>query len=115
MKCNGFLEVVTRAWSITISGYPLYRLICKLKSVKGALKTWSKEDLYNPQQKIARIKHQLADIHNKLNQDPMNVLIHEEEALNQQLNHWLTLEESQMRQKCRVDWLSLGDRNTKFF
>ena len=67
------------------------------------------EGLNCPQQMIVGIKAKLDEIHERLAIDPMSLHYHKE-----QLTHWLALEGRQLRQKCKVDWLALGNRNTKF-
>lgn len=34
-----FLDKVRFSWGMVVCGYPMYRLVCKLKAVKGAIKT----------------------------------------------------------------------------
>jgi len=59
------------------------KLLCKLKAIKRAIKTWSQqqEDFNNPHMRAAVIKKKLDDIHNKLNLDPLNSVFHQEEKL----------------------------------
>jgi len=105
MQCASYAEVVTQAWNMAPTGYPLFRIICKLKAVKSALKAWSKQGLLtNLAQHIDSIKKKLTEVHKNL-----------EVAQIKQLEHWLALEESQLKQKSREDWSLLGDKNSKFF
>ena len=117
MQCASYAEVVTQAWNMAPTGYPLFRIICKLKAVKSALKAWSKQGLLtNPAQHIDSIKKKLTEVHKNLALDHMVVHVHKEEVAQiKQLEHWLALEESQLKQKSREDWSLLGDKNSKFF
>jgi len=38
MNCAGFHDIINSSWNVAIPRYPLYKLICKLNKIKGALK-----------------------------------------------------------------------------
>ena len=116
MECEGFSSLLQSSWSNQYSGYPLYKLICKLKALKGALKTWSVEcQVHSPRQKIDIVRATLSLVQQQIHLTPMDVQLQEEERkLTSELEYWFGLEESRLKQKSREQWLNLGDKNNKF-
>ena len=45
---DGFLSIVTKAWSLPVTGSPNYVWERKLKNTKSTLKEWVKHSLKNP-------------------------------------------------------------------
>lgn len=43
LKCEGYHEVINKAWSAQVQGFPLYQIAKKLRGVKEAIKQWTKE------------------------------------------------------------------------
>lgn len=115
MHLHDFQDILVKAWSIEVTGNPLYQLVSKLKSVKKYLKTWLKEETILPSSRIKIIRQKLHLIHETMANNPTDVSLHnKEEQLKHDLNVCLAHEESQFRQKSRENWLKLGDKNSKF-
>lgn len=97
-------------------GTKMFQLVKKLKNIKYELKVWAKNQFGNFQDKVTKSEQKIMYVEGKLIQSPssflysswMNRLLKQREKLlmfNQ--NYW-----GKFRRK---DWLTKGDRNTKFF
>jgi len=74
----------------------------KLKEVKKAIKERRKEENINTKAKISSIEQQLKEIHSTMQIDSFNVTWQaSEKKLKTVLQHWLQLEDDQVRQKSR--------------
>lgn len=70
----------------------------------------------NIHERLDRLRHQLNGIQNRLQQEHIcDELIQEDKCLLRELEKWSNIEEIIWKQKARIDWLQLGDSNTKFF
>jgi len=95
-QCSGFQEVLNKAWSSQSQGYPLFRLVNKLKSLKMALKSWRKSDFSSPAAKINGIREE--HVRNQLAAQPLDPTLHQEElTLRKELVFWLANEEDQFK------------------
>jgi len=104
MQCEGFSDVLLKIWSEeNFAGFPLYRLVRKLKAVKKGLKLWiSTNHFDSPKKHIDNIKLKLDSVQQQLDTILLDTDMHIEESnLTAQLEHWLALEESSLRQKGR--------------
>lgn len=94
----------------------MYVVMKKLKAVKQALKLWNKTTFGNIQQEMNTLRAELAKVQTLIQADPLNhELAVKENSISTQLQRKLDDEESFLKQKSRVDWLHLDDRNSKFF
>lgn len=94
--------MVVRAWK-------------KLKRVKQSLKDHNTTEFQGVETRIKKYRQQLQDIQSSMRKpgQPTSLLEAEREVkLN--LEKWLNVEESILRQKSRVQWLKLGDGNTTY-
>ena len=111
-----FLSVVTRAWDINVHGTPMFRLCCKLKNVKLALKKFNVEHFSKISWRVLEIRNDLDRVQCALQDHPSDpALLAEKARLSLSYGVLSRAEEGFNRQKSRVQWLNLGDQNSKFF
>ena len=73
----------------SIVGYPLFRIICKLKATEAALKTWVSSNQFNTRRKhIDTIRKKLDSLWQQVDSNLLDPNIHKEEiTLTSQLEH----------------------------
>ncbi|XP_077233647.1 uncharacterized protein LOC143875953 [Tasmannia lanceolata] len=113
---RSLFPIVERAWNFNFKGNPMYQLCRKLKEVKAHLKAWNKDIFGRVDITTPLIRNKLSETQTLLQSDPLNLdLISLEDKLRSDLIIASSLEESLFKQKSRVQWLQLGDSNSKFF
>ncbi|KAL7204695.1 hypothetical protein ACSBR2_017740 [Camellia fascicularis] len=111
-----FLPRVHGVWRKYIRGSPMFRVCQKLKTLKPILKDLNKKEYSEISTRVGVAKDHLLNSQIKLDKDPMNLTLQEEErAAYVKYVDLSKAEESLAHQKSRVQWLGLGDRNSKFF
>ncbi|KAL8109505.1 hypothetical protein AgCh_025564 [Apium graveolens] len=111
----GFQEAVMRGWAYTCSRDPMSILCHKLKEVKVELKTLNKQH-GNLHTNVFIARTNLQEIQEAIDMDLLNsVLCKSESEATKNLDKCIQEEENLLQQKARVDWLRLGDNNSKFF
>ena len=84
----------------------------KLLAVSKGLTNWSKQSFGSVRTEIKNMKKEL----DKLQSDPLRSRpSHAELKINERLIELYHREEIMWRQRARTEWLSSGDKNTKFF
>lgn len=109
-------NIVVEVWKQPQVGCPMYILKLKIKSSKTAIKSWNVHVFSNVHNKAKSALEMIDNVQQHINlkgrYDVLSTL-----KLNAQkdLQDPLDFEESCWREKSRVDWFSLGDRNIAFF
>ena len=111
-----FLSLVDRVWADRVDGSPMFQLCKKLKRLKVELKKLNRECYSDLSSRVQQAKHDLESVQWDIQRQPTNISLHGEESRLVKLYGDLSRdEESFLRQKSRVQWINLGDRNSKFF
>jgi hypothetical protein len=116
IKQEGFMEVVTKAWSTPVTGSPSFVWEQKLKVTKSALKEWVKSPSNPYFAKRKEVVQQLADIQMDMeSQDITTQSLEKEQAAQHASHRAFRHEEEYWKLKSRSLWLAADDRNTAFF
>ncbi|GMP97184.1 hypothetical protein CsSME_00045547 [Camellia sinensis var. sinensis] len=111
-----FSSVVSTIWNQYIQGVPMFRVCQKLKNLKPALKALNKKDFSDITTRVHTSRSELLSAQCKLDKDPSNTSLQQlERTFYKQYVDLLAVEESLAHQKSRVQWLSQGDNNSRFF
>ncbi|KAF1887608.1 hypothetical protein Lal_00040662 [Lupinus albus] len=109
-------RVVAESWRNEVYGCPMFILSQKLKNLKIVLKDWNKNIFGDVH---LRVQNALANVDQIQNQisvaGPSSQLLDDEADAQQSLLLALKIEEDFWREKARLNWHNLGDRNTSFF
>ncbi|XP_058185632.1 uncharacterized protein LOC131302856 [Rhododendron vialii] len=100
MNHKNFPDVLLDAWSRAVHGNPMDALSQKLRKLKLLLKDFNKEFYRDIQKRVALVKEELSSLQ-------VDALLKYSELV--------VVEEGFHRQISRVQWLALGDQNSKFF
>ncbi|CAN1239055.1 LINE-1 retrotransposable element ORF2 protein [Linum grandiflorum] len=103
--------IISSSWKYaTPTGSKLFKFHSKLKHLRHNLVTWQKNGQSNSARKILTLKEEIT--RTKLTTPPNWKLIR---SLESDLEQALRSEDSYWKTKARNQWLSQGDRNTKYF
>ncbi|XP_077246096.1 uncharacterized protein LOC143885953 [Tasmannia lanceolata] len=108
--------IVENAWHIKIIGNPMYVLTKKLKEVRLKIKEWNHQVFGRVDNIVPFIRRDLDHTQSLIASNPGNADLYQaKENLCIDLKFAMEKEESLLRQKSRIQWLNLGDSNSKFF
>ncbi|XP_019433790.1 PREDICTED: uncharacterized protein LOC109340533 [Lupinus angustifolius] len=109
-------RLVAEVWRIQVLGCPMYVLSQKLRNLKNELKIWNKNVFGNIDQRVNSAKANVDAIQNSINDHgPDSNLLEQENLAQSELLIALEVEEAFWMEKAKINWHSMGDRNTSFF
>ncbi|XP_074300765.1 uncharacterized protein LOC141632082 [Silene latifolia] len=111
-----FLPTITRYWSNSILGTPLFRLTKNLKLLKPALKALNRKNYSDIENNTAIMQRRVADLQELIGKDPTNLqLISEEFEASKTLRELSAARDSFLAQKAKTQWLQKRDSNSAYF
>ncbi|KAK0578404.1 hypothetical protein LWI29_009836 [Acer saccharum] len=112
----GFLDVVGNSWNEPmVSDSGLHFLVGKLKRMKQRLRVWNKE-IFGCVDGFIRELEEWVEHHEEMLQAEYSESVKEEFLVFKvELDVWYKREETRLVQQAKINWLSEGDQNSKFF
>lgn len=116
MRHASFKEILKDSWLSPAEGSVRSTLYIKLKRLKTVLRDFNKNFYSGISTKVAHAREELTQFQSHCSQNPCDLVLTElERDLYLKFIDLSLAEESFKKQKSRVQWLALGDQNTKFF
>ncbi|KAG2243811.1 hypothetical protein Bca52824_094351 [Brassica carinata] len=111
-----YAETVTDNWKCDdIVGTDQFKLVCLLKKLKRPLRSLNKRHFSGISQRVKGQKEKVDALQRALLTSPDNATAAEEHVERDKLNTLLKAEEKFYRQRSRVRWADVGDRNIPFY
>ncbi|XP_021866679.2 uncharacterized protein [Spinacia oleracea] len=111
-----FLTIVQERWQVEIQGTAMFRIWNKLKGIKTGLKALHHQEFAGLEERIENIRVDLNLIQSQIAIDHTDSqLQNDEKDLSSKLKKFHLIQESAFKQKSRIQWLKLGDSNSKLF
>jgi len=111
----GFMDEVDKVWGGSFSGNNMYKLVCRLKALKSPMRKllFAQGNLHV---KVTNLRVLVDNIQKEIDDDPGNIALRDKEVeLVKEFNEAKLDEERLLKQKSKVEWLQVGDSNSKFF
>ncbi|XP_050233167.1 uncharacterized protein LOC126681663 [Mercurialis annua] len=110
-----FRTILEEEWRINYRGFHIYKLVQKLKAISYRLSKLNRSQFSDISKRTDNHREILNRLQVDLQRDPTNTfLIDEERVMSNHFRFLLKCEESYFKQKSRIQWLNLGDSNTKY-
>ncbi|KAL6222735.1 hypothetical protein ACLB2K_006126 [Fragaria x ananassa] len=107
--CKALIE---EEWASTQNGVPMHQMVQKITKTRMALNVWQCSTFGNRKREIELIRYRLEELFHL----PLSDVHRSEYAeLSSKLEVLLEEEHAYWKQRAKVQWLSDGDKNTKFF
>uniref|UniRef100_A0A803QCS5 Reverse transcriptase domain-containing protein n=1 Tax=Cannabis sativa TaxID=3483 RepID=A0A803QCS5_CANSA len=106
-------ELITKCWDHSTNIDPVQALLSSLDSCATSLQNWHQRKYGSMKKNITATQSRVNELNNLTHRDNDNM--RELKRAETILDDLLEQEEIYWQQRSRVDWLSSGDRNTKFF
>lgn len=114
-----YKEVIRRAWSASIQGTTIFRVLMKLKNVKVALRELNKNGFHDLQAAEVQAYRRMIVLQEQMHQNQAeNGLTQNAEEELQAVQEYKEKHRVYMgflKQKAKVEWLKDGDENTRLF
>ncbi|PWA82932.1 reverse transcriptase domain, Reverse transcriptase zinc-binding domain protein [Artemisia annua] len=110
-----FLSIVEKEWDIQVKGCCMFTLVKKLKALKYHMNGFNWK-IGNVFENVVKWREKLKVIQSQVDKQPHNAQLKKEEADTlKEYNNAVMDEENFLLQQAKIEWLSEGDKNTKFF
>ena len=107
--------MVNDHWNMSVSGYNMFKLIKKMRFLKKPIRKLLHFQ-GNIHERVNRLRHELDEVQKALDKDPSFVALCEEEALYLKAFNQASLDEERfLKQKAKIEWLSVGESNSAYF
>ncbi|PSS08274.1 Endonuclease [Actinidia chinensis var. chinensis] len=112
-----FMPLVKDVWENTdVNGWAGFRILKKMQALKSKLKIWNVEGFGNINIKLQAVEEKIHNLEMIEESRALDVVEAESKKnLKSELRESSRLAEILWRQKSRVNWIKLGDKNTRFF